>query len=104
MSCISRTPDHPLTGGQIDTLQLLHRAGACSRESAIHVYQPAGRSLNANIVGALIDKGLAHKASRTIKRTRRTIYWLNPAGWAAAKRTAGARAAKRPISKRKEQA
>lgn len=95
MTCPSRMPDHPLTANQQDHLQRLFKAGCLNREAALSAYEidrvvKGGMGINPNIVGALIDKELADKRTRTTPSgVRAASYWLNDAGAARARELLG---------------
>lgn len=77
-----------LTSAQQVELRRLMAAGAMDAEAALSVYDLGMKHANPNVIGILIDKGLALKRVRTRKRVSRTIYWLTEAGQAQARAVA----------------
>jgi hypothetical protein len=99
MPCISRTADHPLTPMQRKHLVMLLTAGAVVEAAAMNVHELNRRGRqgfpNTVVIGALVDKGLARKRSRSRRGQRFMVYWLTAAGEREA-RDCAAQAQQRP--------
>ncbi len=73
---------YALTASQQENLVLLLQSACLDRESAKSVYEAGLRQVNPNVIGILIDKGLAEKRTRSLAPggVRAASYWLTDEG------------------------